>query len=739
MIEPTQTLNNTYRIISRIGSGGGGIVYKAYHLRLEKYVAVKLIKEEIKGAVNERAEADILKGLKHEGLPQVYDFIVDGEDVYTVMEFIDGSSLFDEIVKRGKIPYKQALLGACQLCAAAAYLHTRKPPIIHSDIKPQNIMITSEGNVCLIDFNISSVFGGGLYTVGSSDGYSPPEQYIAKAEAAAMRRSPAPVHSPDAEDDKTEIGSADDKTEISSDGGKTEIADNDETVLLSEIRENSDNTEDRHTVSSTVLDARSDVYSIGAVMYSMITGLKPANSRKVITPLKKIDPNIPEALCYIIEKAMSREKKDRFSSAGEMLKALNNINKYDKRYKRIAAGQQAAYILCLALLAGSAVSAVSGYRLMRNEADERLSGYISELHELSGNYDFEGFEELFNKTLSEYPESIEPHYYKAYMLYSEKNYTEAREYIEKNLTENIGKLPRQMQAETYLLSANIFFKLDNYEKAAECYDNAVAYGSENADAFRDYAICLARSGDVEKAASVLEIARSHGLAEDGIYMVTGEIRFMRGEFSEAAESLINGIKITADNELKRNGYLLCSRAYRELYGTQGERAVLENISLLENSLTDLPQDMTMQLREYLAQGYIDEGEISGSGEYYSKAVNLLLDMKKLGWSNYQTEMNIAVLCDKIGSTDTAKRLLIEMSETPEYELHYFTIYTRLAYCEADIQSKLDTAERDYSQFDEYYKAAAKWYEVYTANGSSDPEMDKLTALRNEMSALGWLD
>ena len=99
MIQTNQILNNTYRIEERLGAGGGGIVFKAYHLRLEKYVAVKLIKDNVKDIINRRAEADILKNLKHEGLPQVYDFVNDGDDVYTVMEFIDGSSLFDEIVR----------------------------------------------------------------------------------------------------------------------------------------------------------------------------------------------------------------------------------------------------------------------------------------------------------------------------------------------------------------------------------------------------------------------------------------------------------------------------------------------------------------------------------------------------------------------------------------------------------------------------------------------------------------
>lgn len=106
--------------------------------------------------------------------------------------------------------------------------------------------------------------------------------------------------------------------------------------------------------------------------------------------------------------------------------------------------------------------------------------------------------------------------------------------------------------------------------------------------------------------------------------------------------------------------------------------MLANISLMEKSFLDIPQEMTMQLREYLAQAYIDYDEFSGRTEYFAKTVTLLNEMKSLGWSNYQTEMNIAVLCDRIGNTRTCKSLLNEIALVPEYEPYYFTIYVRIA-------------------------------------------------------------
>lgn len=727
MIIPGQILNSTYKITERLGSGGGGIVYKAYHLRLEKYVAVKLIKDSVKGAVNERAEADILKGLKHEGLPQVYDFVSNSDDIYTVMEYIDGGSLYDEIAKRKRLPYKQVLEWSRELCSAAAYLHTRKPPIIHSDIKPQNIMITSEGRLCLIDFNISSVFGNGIYTVGSSDGYSPPEQYIAKEEKAKHMAASSAV-----QDHHT--------TELLLDADTTEgVSDNDPTEIISEAEDRASEPEKKHISDSSILDARSDVYSIGAVIYSMLTGMKPQNSKKNVTPVKKLDENIPDALVYIIEKAMSKEKEKRFASAAEMLKALNNINKLDKRYKRMALRQQLAFMFCLIVLTGSAVSAIAGYRLMQAEKSDKYSGYISALSDMCASGELSGSDPIFGKVTAEYPDKTAPYYYKAAALYSENSYADAEECIRSKLEGNMDELTDQQRANTYFMLADILFRQESYEEAALYYERSAEYSDGSADLYRDYAISLSRSGNIQKAEDILKTAEAHGLAEDGIYMVTGEIQFMRKEYSDAVSFLKSAADITNDDTLRRNAYLLCSRAYREQYGTGNEEIMLADIALLESSLLDLPKDMTMQLREYLAQAYIDYGEFSGRTEYYSKAVILLDEMRSLGWSNYQTEMNIAVLCDRIGDTLSCRSLLNEMAQVPEYEPHYFTIFLRLAYCEADIQSKLDVNDRDYSEFDRYYRAAADAYAVYSANGNSDPEMERLTQLRNEIARLGWLE
>lgn len=100
------------------------------------------IKDEVRGKVKSRQEADILKNLKHPYLPRVYDFIQTEDGVYTVMDYIQGENMDDAVKKHGKYSQRQVKKWAEQLGEALDYLYSQNPPIIHSDIKPANIMLT---------------------------------------------------------------------------------------------------------------------------------------------------------------------------------------------------------------------------------------------------------------------------------------------------------------------------------------------------------------------------------------------------------------------------------------------------------------------------------------------------------------------------------------------------------------------------------------------------------------------
>ncbi len=176
-------LNNRYRIISILGQGGMGAVYCARDEHLDILVAVKenlFLSDEY--ARQFQHEANILASLKHPYLPRVGDyFSTDGEGQYLIMDYVEGEDLRERIERVGTLSEREALLIGVSVCEALSYMHTRKPPVIHRDIKPGNIKITPSGEAVLVDFGLAKVMRGSQHTTtgarAMTPGYSPPEQY----------------------------------------------------------------------------------------------------------------------------------------------------------------------------------------------------------------------------------------------------------------------------------------------------------------------------------------------------------------------------------------------------------------------------------------------------------------------------------------------------------------------------------------------------------------------------------
>jgi serine/threonine protein kinase len=183
-------LENRYRIDQLLGHGGMGAVYRAYDTRLQRVVAIKENTVAVPGISPAEAaaackqfeqEALMLARLRHPNLPVVIDhFVLPAGDQYLVMDFIEGQDL-EQIIDDGRpLPETQAVAWINQVCNALEYLHGQQLPIIHRDIKPQNIKITPQGQVFLVDFGIAKVGGAGRKTtmgaLGVTPGFSPPEQ-----------------------------------------------------------------------------------------------------------------------------------------------------------------------------------------------------------------------------------------------------------------------------------------------------------------------------------------------------------------------------------------------------------------------------------------------------------------------------------------------------------------------------------------------------------------------------------
>jgi serine/threonine protein kinase len=182
-LERGALLHKRYRIVEILGQGGMGSVYRAVDENLGVDVAVKenlFTTDEY--ARQFRLEAVILANLRHPNLPRVTDhFVIGDQGQYLVMDYIEGEDLRQRMERMGNITEDDAILMGAAICDALTYLHTRKPPILHRDIKPGNVKITPDGHIFLVDFGLAKVLHGSQATTtgarAMTPGYSPPEQY----------------------------------------------------------------------------------------------------------------------------------------------------------------------------------------------------------------------------------------------------------------------------------------------------------------------------------------------------------------------------------------------------------------------------------------------------------------------------------------------------------------------------------------------------------------------------------
>jgi len=176
-------LNGRYRILEILGHGGMGSVYRAHDESLSVDVAVKenlFTTDDY--AQQFRLEAVILASLRHPNLPRVTDhFVLADEGQYLVMDYIEGPDLRQILEKSGPITEEEAIRIGAAICDALHFLHTRKPAVLHRDIKLGNIKLVPDGHICLVDFGLAKILEDDQATLAGAramtPGYSPPEQY----------------------------------------------------------------------------------------------------------------------------------------------------------------------------------------------------------------------------------------------------------------------------------------------------------------------------------------------------------------------------------------------------------------------------------------------------------------------------------------------------------------------------------------------------------------------------------
>lgn len=276
MIETGKVLQSRYRIEKQIGQGGMGAVYVATDERFGSTVAIKetLCMDDNYRKAIER-EARLLNSLKHTALPRVSDHFLEENGQFLVMEFIPGDDLFEMMAGRHEpFPVDEILKWADQLLDALEFLHTQDMPVIHRDIKPQNLKLTSRGQIILLDFGLAK-------------------------------------------------------------GNPTDAEHN---TAAKSIFGYSRNYASLEQIQGTGTDPRSDLYSLAATLYHLVTAVPPEDaltramsvlSRKAdpLLPANRVNPEVPRGVAEVLEKAMDLNAGERPESAAAMREMLRDCDK----------------------------------------------------------------------------------------------------------------------------------------------------------------------------------------------------------------------------------------------------------------------------------------------------------------------------------------------------------------------------------------------------------------------------
>jgi serine/threonine protein kinase/beta-lactam-binding protein with PASTA domain len=266
-----RTLNDRYELQSKIGDGGMAAVYKALDLKLNRVVAIKILRDSYAAdpqfLARFKREAEQAASLNHPNIVRVFDVGDEGDVHYIVMEYVEGFSLKDIIIAEAPLAITRALEFGAQISDGIGYAHSTG--LIHRDIKPQNILIDMAGRVKVTDFGIAkSATASTLTEAGITLGTV---HYFSPEQAKGLPVMP-----------------------------------------------------------------QSDIYSIGVVLFEMLTGRIPFDSDNPVAlalkhieemppPLRRYNPGIPPVVEQIVLKALAKDPNQRFATSAQLSKALRNL------------------------------------------------------------------------------------------------------------------------------------------------------------------------------------------------------------------------------------------------------------------------------------------------------------------------------------------------------------------------------------------------------------------------------
>lgn len=730
------------RVLNRLG--GTGDVFVAHKKGMNLDVVIKRTQLQYRHEINQENESNILKSLKHQYLPRIYDVLYGSDGcIYTVMDLISGQNLQQYVAQNGPVTQKECYRWACQLCEVVQYLHqenSEKPAILHCDIKPGNVMITNSGDICLIDFNTSLIFRRDKKAVAVTDGYAAPEQYGAVQETAVAAAPQMPTVAMPGEHDFAgnatvlmgEESSRNATILMDESGGAVGTA----TAVMPPLQTPppvSAKTRETQTNYGPISMA-TDIYAIGATLYFAVTGHNPEKSLDEVTPLEQYKPKISRSMQTIIVRAMQKQQERRFRQVSEMLRALKNIDQMDRSYKSYQVRKRVITLALAVCFAASAYSCYYGTERMRSERENVYLLNLAQAEQAEQNADYNTAQQLLNDAIQQQPGRTDAYLQMAVLLYRTGDYQGAIDNLDSAISSG-NLVEKNMDAvsveKLHFIKGNCYIELKDYDNAVRELQTAAKLQGAGTESYRSLAIALANDGKLEEAQQALQTLQEKGASSGDCDLVAAEIKSLQKNYEQALTLYKKVFDEVDDPQLLSHAYLSAANTALNQGNTE------EAVRLLKQGCQKLPESQAVLQKEMLANLMMQQAasDKENAEEHYTEAQQLLKELVDSGYGTIATRLNLATVLQALDQYSEAETVLKNLQE--QYPSDY-RFDMQLAYLLIDWQGTKPTEQRDYRQAESCYASAVEKYRQAQANGTEDAQMAVLKNLIDQLRTSGWL-
>lgn len=476
-------------------------------------------------------------------------------------------------------------------------------------------------------------------------------------------------------------------------------------------------------------DARTDIYALGVTIYHLVTGKSPYEPPYQFVPVRELDSTLSHGIEYILNKCVQLEPEARYQNVYELLNDLDHIYRFDKAWKRVRAIKRARVAVIVVMLLASLGLMAAGRMVMAEEKEDRYSDLLTQAGGLYTS-DYDGMVAVLDEARALFPDRADADRQQTYALYLNGRWQECVDFG----TEALRKHGADTQ--TRLAMAAAQFELGEYEAAAEGYAQGDDLSEDN---LRDYAVCLGRLGNVDRAERVLADLTNKGAHSDVTQYVQGEVYLAQGNYLEAEAAFLNALDQAEAFALTRRCYVSLGDLYRQcaalarVGGSPITYPATKSAELLSSAVAQEGLRYDSVLLETLALAYFEAYHTDPSvpSNYLTRAAQCFHQVIEYGVTKEYLFTNLYTIYYEMEDFDNAEKALSSFENVfpDNYMPHALRGMMLIT-----IENKKEQEQRDYSAALSEYETAGSM----VRSSDDTTYYQQLGSLIDSLRQNGWL-